>query len=399
MHHPLHLLAGLALPLLATGCRHAPSGTTDTDPVRVATFNVSLHRSTSGGLEADLAADSDQARRIAAILQRVRADIVLLAEFDFDEGQRALDRFHDDYLAVPAFGGEPLHYPHRAAFRSNTGEASGLDLDRNGRVGGAGDAWGYGEHPGQYAFAILSRFPPADEAPRTFRELRWQAMPNAALPTDYWSDEIAAALRLSSKSHVDAPFVLPDGRVLHVLASHPTPPVFDGPEDRNGRRNHDEIRFWADYVTADAEQDWIVDDDGRHGGLDPRAHFVVVGDLNADPFDGDSFRSADGRAPIAELLDHPRIRRTPDAPIPISEGAALASREQGGANTAHRGPAAQDTGDFRDDPGPGNLRLDYVLADNGLEVVDCGVFWPLPGRPGHDWTSASDHRLVWVDLR
>ena len=34
---------------------------------------------------------------------------------------------------------------------------------------------------------------------------------------------------------------------VHFLVSHPTPPVFDGPEDRNGPRNYDEIRFWADY--------------------------------------------------------------------------------------------------------------------------------------------------------
>ena len=29
---------------------------------------------------------------------------------------------------------------------------------------------------------------------------------------------------------------------------HPTPPVFDGPDDHNGTRNHDEIRFWSDYI-------------------------------------------------------------------------------------------------------------------------------------------------------
>ena len=53
--------------------------------------------------------------------------------------------------------------------------------------------------------------------------------------------------RLSSKSHWDVPIRI--GReTVHFLVSHPTPPVFDGPEDRNGTRNHDEIRFWADYV-------------------------------------------------------------------------------------------------------------------------------------------------------
>ena len=31
-----------------------------------------------------------------------------------------------------------------------------------------------------------------------------------------------------------------DGKTVHFLTSHPTPPVFDGPEDRNGTRNGDE---------------------------------------------------------------------------------------------------------------------------------------------------------------
>ncbi len=54
-------------------------------------------------------------------------------------------------------------------------------------------------------------------------------------------------LRLSSKSHWDIPLQI-GGAIVHVLTAHPTPPVFDGPEDRNGCRNHDEIRLWSDYI-------------------------------------------------------------------------------------------------------------------------------------------------------
>ena len=61
-------------------------------------------------------------------------------------------------------------------------------------------------------------------------------------------EEELEVVRLSSKSHWDVP-VKVGGHTVHVLASHPTPPTFDGEEDRNGRRNHDEIRFWADYVS------------------------------------------------------------------------------------------------------------------------------------------------------
>ena len=36
-------------------------------------------------------------------------------------------------------------------------------LDQNGTVGGAGDAWGFGQFPGQYGMAVLSRYPLAAE--------------------------------------------------------------------------------------------------------------------------------------------------------------------------------------------------------------------------------------------
>lgn len=97
-------------------------------------------------------------------------------------------------------------------------------------------------------------------------------------------------VRLSSKSHWDVPVAV-GGRAIRVLASHPTPPTFDGVEDRNGRRNHDEIRFWADYITP-GQGRYIYDDEGERGGLSPSQSFVIVGDQNADPLDGDSVDAA-----------------------------------------------------------------------------------------------------------
>ncbi len=63
-------------------------------------------------------------------------------------------------------------------------------------------------------------------------------------------------VRLSSKSHWYVPIEV-GKKTVHFLVSDPTPPVFDGPEDRNGTQNHDEMRFWADYVgpSASAESD------------------------------------------------------------------------------------------------------------------------------------------------
>ena len=85
---------------------------------------------------------------------------------------------------------------------------------------------------------------------RTFQNFRWQDMPGSLLPTDFYDEQEQAILRLSSKSHWDVPIQVERNRTVHFLVSHPTPPTFDGPEDRNGRRNHDEIRFWADTLHA-----------------------------------------------------------------------------------------------------------------------------------------------------
>jgi hypothetical protein len=184
-----------------------------------------------------------------------------------------------------------------------------------------------------------------------------------------------------------------DGEIVHVLASHPTAPTFDGDEDHNGLRNADEIRFWADYTGAD-DTDWIVDDTGVTGGLAVDATFVIAGDLNADPLDGDSVDGA-----IQQLLDLDRVQD----PEPASEGGPNAAALQAAANATQQGDPALDTADFADDPAPGNLRTDYVLPADGVDIIDAGVFWPASGHPlanlvEGDPSISSDHRLVWVDV-
>src|ERR671920_406836 len=62
--------------------------------VRFATYNASLNRAAAGQLVADLSTpDNAQARNIAEVLQRVRPDVVLLNEFDYAEGYRAVEEF------------------------------------------------------------------------------------------------------------------------------------------------------------------------------------------------------------------------------------------------------------------------------------------------------------------
>ncbi|RIQ20669.1 endonuclease/exonuclease/phosphatase family protein [Jiangella rhizosphaerae] len=361
--------------------------------LRVATYNLSLNRAAEGELEADLSSGTDtQAQAVAEVIQRTRPDIVLLNEFDYVEGGVAADLFREHYLEVGQGGADPIEYPYAYVAPSNTGIPSGFDLNNDGTVGGGDDAFGFGLFPGQYGMAVLSRYPILEDDVRTFQHFLWKDMPGALLPPGWFSPEELAVVRLSSKSHWDVP-VQVGRRVVHVLASHPTPPTFDGPEDRNGRRNHDEIRFWADYV-GPGRGSYIYDDEGVRGGLKPGSAFVVLGDQNSDPVDGDSVPGA-----IQQLLDHPRIVD----PLPTSEGATEAAVLQGGANATHEGDPRYDTADFAD-TAPGNLRADYVLPSRQLRPIGAGVFWPVRSDPLSRLTGefpfpTSDHRLVWVDVR
>ncbi|MEV2274877.1 endonuclease/exonuclease/phosphatase family protein [Nocardiopsis sp. NPDC049922] len=357
--------------------------------VRFATFNAALTRSAAGALLAELAGPGGtQLRNVAEIVQRVRPDVLLVNEFDHDPDGLGPRLFQDRYLSVGHRGAEPIEYPYVYTAPVNTGVASGADLDGDGRVvtepgctGYAGDAFGFGLFPGQYGMVLFSRYPILTDRVRTFRTFRWADLPGALLPVrpdtgrPFYAEAALDVLRLSSKSHWDVPVDVGGRRPVHVLACHPTPPAFDGPERRNVLRNHDEIRFWVDYASPDAGH--LYDDEGRRGGLAAGAAFVIAGDLNADPAAGDGHPKA-----VTQLLEHPGVRDV----APTSRGGL--------------GPAAVDAGAAVPS---GHLRADYVLPSAELPVGGSGVFWPAPDDPlfrltGDHPFPSSDHRLVWVDV-
>ena len=266
-----HMLRDVVVALWATlnlaACADQPAPSSPTAPdlkaasggdgaVRFATFNASLNRNVEGQLVADLSTPNNaQARAVAEIIQLNHPDVLLINEFDFVAGGEAVRLFQENYLSISRNGAEPTVYPYRFVAPSNTGVPSGLDLDNDGSIGGGNDAFGFGVFPGQFGLAVYSRYPIDIAGVRTFRAFLWKDMPGALLPddpatpqtADFYSPAELDVFRLSSKSHWDLPVSI-GGKTVHFLVSHPTPPVFDGPEDRNGRRNFDEIRFWADYV-------------------------------------------------------------------------------------------------------------------------------------------------------
>ncbi|MDH4116110.1 MAG: endonuclease/exonuclease/phosphatase family protein [Acidimicrobiia bacterium] len=372
--------------LMVVGPAGAAAGGSGPDPVRFSTFNASLNRFSQGDLRAELeaavaGAPTSQLSAVLEIIAINDPDVLLINEFDYDPEAGAL------FAMLAGYG---YHF----IAPSNTGVPSGADLDNSGSVGGPNDAFGFGFFPGQFGMLVLSKYPIGDV--RTFQNFLWKDMPGALLPeldgVSWYSDEELDIVRLSSKSHWDVSIEI-GRKVVHFLVSHPTPPVFDGPEDRNGTRNSDEIRFWADYIIP-SQSGYIYDDAGTTGGLTPGAFFVIAGDQNSDPLDGDSIPGS-----AQQLLDHPRVNAKV---TPSSEGAVEASALQGGANDAHLSDPAFDTADFSDSA-PGNLRADYVLPSKALRITDAAVFWPVQADPLFDLVGvfpfpSSDHRLVWVDV-
>ncbi|MCW8834567.1 MAG: endonuclease/exonuclease/phosphatase family protein, partial [Colwellia sp.] len=197
----------------------------------------------------------------------------------------------------------------------------------------------------------------------------------------WYSEKAWQALRLSSKSHWDIP-VNVNGKTVHVLASHPTPPVFDGPEDRNGKRNHDEIRFWLDYINGE-QGHYIYDDLGNKGGLAAEQAFVILGDQNASTDEGDAITTKTSQG-INALLRDSKIQD----PKPTSSGGDLHSADNKNSkyHTAYWG-----------------MRADYVLPSTiGFTLIASGVYWPEKQQESYrlikDRQASSDHRLVWVDV-
>lgn len=391
MNYNYILLSSIVL--LLVHCK-TPNSTDQQSKVTFATFNVSMESENYLGRYADgvssqilidqlASGESQHIKNIAKIIQTKRPEVILLNEFDYIENpEQGIEKFIKAYLNNAQDGTEAIDYPYYYYSTSNTGLETPFDLNGDGKFEGtANDAFGYGRYPGHYGMVLLSKFPIDEENVRSFQFFKWKDMPNhletkSADGENFYSDEAWEAFRLSSKSHWDVPISIGD-KTIHVLASHPTPPGFDGEEDRNGKRNHDEIRFWKDYIDEN-EGSYIYDDTDKKGPLG-KAPFVIMGDLNASPDEGNAIN--DG---IRGLLNHPRVNNTF---TPSSKGG-----EKHSPNNEH---AKYHTAFWK-------LRADYVLPSTGLNVTDHGVFWPTEGEPLYelmeDREASSDHRMVWIEI-
>ncbi len=318
------------------------------DTYRIATFAAPLSRDGPGLLLRDILRGEDASiQGIVAEIEAVSPDILVLTDFDYDLDLAGLTAF------AGLFGDT---YPHRFAHRPNAGIATGLDIDGNGRTGEARDALGYGRFAGDGGLAVLSRYPFHLEGFEDLSGLLWRDLPGATLPSGpagpFFGEAVLDVLPVSSTGHWQLPVILPDNGHVDLLVFAATPPVFDGPEDMNGLRARDELLVWEHVL------------DGVFGPVPDS--FVVVGNANLDPENGQGNRAA-----MAAFLNRDDLQ------------------------DPHLGQPNADWGS----DGPGALRVSYVLPSLDWQVIGAGTRWPAPdGLDAGSALVAGPHRLVWVDV-
>jgi hypothetical protein len=328
------------------------------ETIRLATYNADLSAYGPGLLLQDLQkAKTPRYEAAIQVIAALDADVLLLTGIDYDLKAAALDALAARLAALGKT------YPYRRALRPNTGVASGLDIDGNGRLGEPRDALAWGRFAGEGGMALLSRLPFAGE-PQDFTSFLWADLPSNLMPD---TDPARAIQPLSSAGHYMLPVSLPDGRVLQLLAFYATPPAFDGPEDRNGRRNHDESAFWLRLLA------------GELPFVPPAPPFAVLGQISLDPVDGGGRAEA-----ITALMRHPMVQD----PKP----AGTHNRRE----PDQVGDPALDTALY---DGLGGLRVEQILPSSDLKIDAAGVLWPPDSDPlAAVLATASRHRPVWVDI-
>lgn len=297
----------------------------------MATFHTELSRGGPGLLLRDIITRDPQVMAVAQVIADVAPDVILLQGVDYDRGLQSA------VMLSVQISQQGWYLGYLTAFAPNSGVLTGFDLNKDGRLGGPEDAHGFGDFAGQGGMVLLSRWPLSTV--QDFSKELWSDQADPAVIKAAWG-EAASSLRLHSVGHWHVRVETPDGPLI-LVAFHATPPVFDGPEDRNGLRNAHQLAS----VTRKFSQ--------------IEGPFVLLGNANNDPDKGE------GRKPAIEaLLGHPRLQD----PLP--------------------GQASVDWSGL----GLGWMRVDYVLPSADLKVVAAGAHMAPPAA------QASRHRLTWAEV-
>lgn len=389
-------LAGAAtlIPILAFlggACVADPTetdlGAVETQRVRVGHWNIK-----ELGTKKLLDEDAPQLVAMAQVLDRFRPDILSINELQFDienvpeaglpgapstvqpgdacqakNARRLADRLH-------ALNPE-LRYDYAVVAMGN----SGVEFQTTEEV-----ADNFKVRPdeflGRYSLGLISRYPILHDQVRVLHDLAWHDLPGNSIDAirEDLDIEVPEGYWLFEKAIVVVPIDV-NGSILHVVLLHP---MTSGFHPMNPYRNHDELR---------ALQLWLAGELDAPGWepLPEDAMFVLIGDWNVDPEDGDG-----DRASLPQVLSSPRVVTH----FPEGEGGTKGVNPR--RNTFLSGCGREDGTLPWNPQNKMQMQLDYMLPSTTIgQPTESGIFWPT--YPSEDWNlacRASDHRLMWEDL-
>lgn len=239
---------------------------------------------------------------------------------------------------------------------------------------------GWGEWPGRFNTAILSKHPILKDEARVINDFHWSDLPDnmlAQMKKDTGL-ELPTGFPLFEKSLNLVPIDV-HGQKIWLVLLHPTAPVYD---PINKYRNHDELHALQLFLER------------KLPGVDPLpdgAKFIVIGDFNADPDgDGDGVPGA-----IAQIIDLPSLNARP-----FPTGAGNAGKAP--TENTYLGGCGDTDGGLPADPSKSlQLHLDYILPSVTTGSIAGGaVFLPERGSPDFPLAChASDHMFTYVDIK
>lgn len=265
--------AAFAVPTSSSDRAEAPTQLFSQSSLRVATIQANLTAASSGGLEAKLMGGNNlQANQVADSISAADADVVVLTNMDAEQG--AVDTFKDQYLNNVADNRLDVNYPYSYLAVGSKGMQSGADLNSDGVIGSAEDAWGQGAFEEQGSVVVLSKYP-VDEAKITaVSKLKWQDVENGQQNHTGLSGVLAASIPVMNTGLWDIPIEF-RGQQVHVVATQTEPEGEN--EDFSQARHNDELKVISDYI---AGKDYVLTDNGRPAAGVGDEKFVVAGALD-----------------------------------------------------------------------------------------------------------------------
>lgn len=370
----------------------APAGSAPTPGTwRIAQFNL---RELS--TDKIVATSHPQVDAAAKIVARFHPDVVCLNEMQFDIANVPTSGMPGAKSAKPGTFSTAESNATRIAARIAAENPEAIYPYALITVGNSGFAWsgprpstepgsdwyslrGWGEYRGRFNTIVLSKFPIVTDQVRIITDVAWDAIPKnsiAQMKTDTGLD-VPAGYPVFEKSLNVIPLDI-HGKTTYLVMSHPTAPAF---WSINPYRHEDELRALALFL------------DGQLPGVEsvPQGSpFVLIGDLNADPEEGDSRPGA-----IARVLAHDRLEPW------FPEGAGTMGKNPT-FNTYVSGCGKGDGSSVGDPSSRFQMQIDYILPSKEIGRAQGGaVFFPNRAESQEDFDlacRASDHMFLYVDL-